>query len=183
MSVRATAAALVFFALGRAARLTSRQHALAALAGLLGIAVNQLLFIHGLSRTTAVNSTVLATTIPVWTLLFSIVSRSEPARPGTVAGIGVAFAGALVVTGAGRLSLGDDVMAGNLLLLCSTSAYAAYLVVGRRLAQEVPPLGVVPWIFLYGALFSWPLAVPSALASHVEWTPRSSSPTLQQPSR
>ena len=42
------------------------------LTSLLGVVLNQLLFVKGLSLTTAINATLLSTTIPVFTLVVSI---------------------------------------------------------------------------------------------------------------
>ena len=47
---------VLFFALGHAVRLTRRQLAGVAVAAVLGITINQLLFIGGLTRTSAVNA-------------------------------------------------------------------------------------------------------------------------------
>ncbi len=171
IGLRATLATVLFFALGHAVRLTGRQHAGVAVAAVLGITINQLLFIGGLTRTSAVNATVLATTIPVWTLFLSLLTRTEAPTAQRILGITVAFGGALWVTGAGALSMGDTFLWGNLMLLVSTLAYAGYLVVARRLSAALPPLSMVPWIFFYGAVFTLPFAGPVAWETHVDWTP------------
>ncbi|MEW5847477.1 MAG: DMT family transporter [Myxococcota bacterium] len=167
IGVRTSLAALVFFLLRpeTKASLDRRTHAGLALAGLLGVTINQLLFIEGLSRSGAVNSTVLATTIPVFTLLFSLVLGTERSTARKGVGMGLAFLGALVVTGVDRLTWGDELVTGNLLLLANSAAYALYLILARRLAARVAPLEMVPWVFFYGALFTLPVAIPSMLAS------------------
>ena len=48
------------------------------LLGLVGIAANQGLFVARLSRTTATSATILVTTVPVFTVLGSVLTRREP---------------------------------------------------------------------------------------------------------
>ncbi|MBI5496651.1 MAG: DMT family transporter [Deltaproteobacteria bacterium] len=171
IGLRAGLATLLFVALGRMARLTVQQHVRVAAAGLLGITVNQLLFIGGLQRTGAVNSTVLATTIPVFTLALALLLRAEQPTRHRVLGMATALGGALFVTGAGRVQLGPDALQGNLMLLASTLSYAGYLVVTRSLSRELSPLALVPWIFFWGALFAAPVTVPSLVGAEIAWTP------------
>src|SRR5688500_8244346 len=68
IGIRTAVATLVFFALRprSGGSLGPRLHLQLALAGLSGVAVNQLLYIEGLRRSSAVNATVLTTTIPVF---------------------------------------------------------------------------------------------------------------------
>ena len=69
---RICGAALVFTLLQRKLRelwqLPKRVLAWLALCSLLGVVINQLLFVKGLSLTTVINATLLSTTIPVFTL-------------------------------------------------------------------------------------------------------------------
>jgi drug/metabolite transporter (DMT)-like permease len=60
----------------------------------LGVSVNQIFFITGLSLSTAINAAILMTTIPVLTLVFAIMAGRESAGPRKIAGCTVALAGA-----------------------------------------------------------------------------------------
>lgn len=165
VGVRATCAAVIFMVVAPKRRLTGRQHLRAMAAGVLGITANQMFFIAGLERTSAVNSAVLITTIPVFTLLVSVATGAERFNMVRAAGVALALCGALFVTGAARAMLGVEHAVGNLLLLCGAASYATYLVVVRPLAETLGAAAVVPWVFFYGALTCLPLAVPSALAA------------------
>ena len=59
--------------LGELRQLPKRIFAWLVLSSLLGVVANQLFFVKGLSLTTAINATLLTTTIPVFTLIVSIV--------------------------------------------------------------------------------------------------------------
>jgi drug/metabolite transporter (DMT)-like permease len=71
---RVAGGALILFAIARVgvrARVRDRRDlGRLALYAILGVAINQLLFIEGLSRTTPINAQVIGTTIPVFTLMF-----------------------------------------------------------------------------------------------------------------
>src|SRR5882724_7409506 len=83
--------------------------------GVLGTASNQLFLVHGLARSTAVNASVLSTTVPELTLLVALVSRLESLRPFRLVGIALALLGAILLVGTGRFSVDDRYAIGNLL--------------------------------------------------------------------
>lgn len=72
--------------------------------GLLGVVLNQSLFLLGLSHTTAINATILVTTIPIFTVLYSVLTGREPPSALKFAGIGVAACGAIYLIGPDRWS-------------------------------------------------------------------------------
>jgi drug/metabolite transporter (DMT)-like permease len=55
-----------------------------AVLGMLGIAANQTLFLYGLQHTTAINATILVTTVPVFTVLGSVLTGRELPAPGDI---------------------------------------------------------------------------------------------------
>ena len=79
---RIVGAAIVFSLLQRKAaelfRLPKRVIAWLLLSSLLGVVINQLIFVKGLSLTTAINATLLTTTVPVFILLVSITDGIRP---------------------------------------------------------------------------------------------------------
>jgi drug/metabolite transporter (DMT)-like permease len=106
--------------------------------GFLGIAANQSLFLFGLKHSTAINATILVTTVPVFTVLGSVLIGREPPSALKFAGIGLAAAGAIWLIGPDRLSFARDVAFGNLLI--TVSAYVmAFAILG------VLPLGLMGW--------------------------------------
>lgn len=135
-----------------------------AVLGLLGIVVNQTLFLMGLARTTAINATILVTTIPIFTVLYSVLSRREPASPLKFAGIAVAGLGALYLIGPDRLSLAPDLAVGNLLIVLAMFCYALYLVHSKALVMRLGPVTVSAYVMLFSALGTLPLGL-SGLAT------------------
>lgn len=125
---------------------------------LLGIVFNQILFLEGLARSTAVNASILVATIPVFTTGIAILLGRESARPVRLGGIGVALVGALVVLDVTRFSLSDQYTFGNLLIVINCLSYSFYLVLSRPLLHRYRSTTVVAWTFLYGALLITPVA-------------------------
>lgn len=136
----------------------------------LGVSLNQLLYITGLNMTTATAAQMLITGGPAVTLLIAIMAGKESATPAKWFGIVLAATGALVLVGVGATG---SSMLGNILILVNMVAYSIYLVSARDLLQTYHPLTVVKWIFIFGvaglmpfgilrAIQEWPLASTDA---------------------
>ncbi len=149
------------------ARLSGREILACAGLSLLGVVLNQALFIEGLARSTPINSAVLGTLIPVYTVLFAVLLKQEKASRTRLLGLAVAMAGALFLIGADRLELGRERMHGNLLLVANCAVYSAYLVLARPLLGRHGALPVIGWVFLFSVPGILPYALPSLRA--VDW--------------
>ncbi len=123
-----------------------------ALLALLGVSVNQIFFIEGLSLSTAINAALLMTTIPVLTLGMAILAGHETATFRKVAGCALAFAGAVLLVGAGRFDWTSGLFTGDLLLLTNAAAYSLYLVLSRDLLKKYSAVTFIQVTFLAGAI-------------------------------
>lgn len=134
---------------------------LLALAGLalVGVTLNQVLFLEGVQRTTAINANILVTTVPVYTLGIALALRRERATVAKVGGIVLAAAGAVWLIGPDRIRLDPSTAFGNALIVLNTSLYASYLVFSKPLLERYQPVTVVTYVFLFGALFIAPVGV------------------------
>ncbi len=144
--------------LGQLFRLPKRVLAWLLLSSLLGVVLNQLLFVKGLSLTTAINAVLLTTTIPVFTLIVSIALGYERASLRHFSGILLAAAGVIYLVDPWRASFTAQTTVGNLLLVANSFCYGAYIAVSRDLFRRYGALNVITWIFLVGALVSLPIA-------------------------
>ena len=139
-----------------------------ALLGALGVLGNQLLFILGLQRTTAINAAILMPSMPVFTVLAAAALGVERIGPRRLAGVVLSVAGALVLAnpvrllagGAGAAGAGGTAALGNALILCNCVCYALFLVIQRPVLQRLPWRTVIAWSFVLGGLpvlaISWP---------------------------
>ena len=152
--------------LGALRRLPWRVLAWVALSSLLGVVLNQLIFVKGLSLTTAINATLLTTTIPVSTLVVSIALGHDRASVRHVLGIALAAAGVVYLVDPWRASFSTQTTMGNVLVIISSFSYGAYIAVSRDLFRRYGALNVITWIFLVGALMTLPFQPLPGLATN-----------------
>ncbi len=155
-------AAILFIAMrvrGRAASgtasapLTRQDLAQLFLYSLLGVSVNQLCFLQGLSRTTATNASIMLVSVPILTLAFAVMLRRERATLTGLLGIAIGLSGALLlIIPRGGVDLSVNAKVGNLFLLAGAASYAMYLVLTRGILRRHQPLRVISWVFLFSAI-------------------------------
>jgi drug/metabolite transporter (DMT)-like permease len=140
----------------------------ARLAGLsvLGISLNQTLFLLGLRWTTPFSVSLLGAAIPIFAAALAVLFGKERLSWRTVIGLALAMLGVLSLVGNGSLDRGAILVALNSL------SYAAYVVLSRDVVLRVGALRTVAWIFTYGALMFAPIGVKPLLEQLPSLTPR-----------
>jgi drug/metabolite transporter (DMT)-like permease len=138
-----------------------------ALLGLAGIAANQTLFLFGLRHTTAVNAAILVTTVPVFTVLGSVLLGREPASPLKFAGIALAGLGAVYLIGPDRISLAPDVALGNALIVAGMICNAAYFIYSRSVFSRYGSVTVSFYVMLFAVLGVLPFGIHDAASVQV----------------
>ena len=119
--------------------------------GLLGIAANQTLFLYGLKHTTAINATILVTTVPVFTVLGSVLIGREPPSPLKFAGIALAAMGAIYLIGPDRISLAPDVALGNALIVLGMVCYATYFLYSKPVLRRYGSITVSFYVMFFAS--------------------------------
>ncbi|HUP88705.1 MAG TPA: DMT family transporter [Longimicrobiales bacterium] len=162
--VRVTVAALVFFIIQRLTireRIRSRVDLLhLAFYSVLGVSLNQLLYVKGLSLTTATAAQMLIAGGPAVTLMLAILIGRERASPTKWIGIVLAASGALLLVSSGG---GEARWLGNTLILINVVAYSMYLVFARDILTRYHPLTVITWIFIFGIVGLLPFGLLPAM--------------------
>jgi drug/metabolite transporter (DMT)-like permease len=138
--------------------------------GLLGVAMNQLLFLGGLSLTTATAASILVTSIPVFTALIAAVLGLERLSRRQRLGLATGLAGALLLVGASVAGLGGPGTSalGNAMVVANAFSFAAYLVASRPLAGRMPAMAMTGWIFAAGTVLILPFGAVPLL--RLDWT-------------
>ena len=139
-------------AMGRRFPRAPRDLALLAVFALFGVAINQVCFVEGLSRTTAIHSAIINTLIPAWTLLFAVVLGRESMTGVKGASLALALAGVLLVIRPERASFDSRTFVGDLLTLTNSVSYSFFLVISKRTMHRVDPLAATALMFVFGAL-------------------------------
>jgi drug/metabolite transporter (DMT)-like permease len=127
----------------------------------MGIIGNQLLYIKGLSLTTVINTTLLNTTIPVFTLFVSILFGYDRLSLRRVTGILLAAAGVIYLVNPLRADLSHQTTVGNLLIVCNSTLYSAYIVASKELFERYGALNVITWLFLLSTILAIPVGIYS----------------------
>ena len=140
-----------------------------ALCGLFGVAINQMLFFEGLNLTTPINAAVIMVINPILVLVFAGIISTERLTFRKWLGIVLGAAGAIMlITNGGKLSISQDHILGNTLVLINATSYAIYLVLVKSLMQKYQPITIISWVFLFGVLVVVPFGWNEFTA--IEWT-------------
>jgi len=153
--------ALILFvvqAIRRRLWLTSRKDYLI-MAGLsvFGVTLNQLLFIGGLSLTKASNTSLLAATIPVFTLLVSVIAGYERLRTGKVLGMMLAIAGVVVLIDPRNASFSSETTLGDVLIVLNSLSYGVYVALSKDVITRNGAFRSMMWIFIFAGIVCVPL--------------------------
>ena len=160
VAFRVGGAALAFLFLqslaGRVKITRRSDYARLALYALLGVVLNQLLFVKGLALTTVINATLLSTTIPVFALLVSIALGYDRLTFKKTLGIALAAAGVIYLVDPLRADFSGQSTLGNLLIILNSISYASYIAISKDLLRRYGALTVITWIFIFGSIFTLP---------------------------
>lgn len=135
--------------------------------GLFGNVVYQMFFIFGADRTRAGNASLLLATTPIMVAVASAAIGHERVRPrvwigvlGTVLGIG------LVVAGGAGVGLGQETLAGDLILIVASVAWSIYTIGSRDMIERNGSIPVTAWTLWSGTVVILLAGVPDLLALH-----------------
>jgi drug/metabolite transporter (DMT)-like permease len=146
---RMALAALVLLPLmakGRWSQLTGLRRALLVRAILAGffLGLHMGTWVTSLYFTSVASSIILVSTQSVFAVLLSHYGIKERASRGVLVAVCVAFVGSIIIGGS-DLRLGRETLVGDGLALAGGFTAALYMIIGRRVRQE---LSVLPYVFL-----------------------------------
>ncbi|MGK5084373.1 DMT family transporter [Bdellovibrionota bacterium FG-1] len=133
---------------------------------LLGIIINQSSFLVGLHHTTATNSAVLNTLIPVFTLLLVTLRGQEPLTLRRGLGFAFALMGVLSIRKFEEISFNNTTWIGDLLTILNCLSYALFLSFSKKFVQTHDRLWTTTWLFIYGSVGLTLLALPDWMSFH-----------------
>jgi drug/metabolite transporter (DMT)-like permease len=139
-----------------------------ALIGILGNAFYQILFIGGLNRTTASNTSFILSISPVIVALLSGVFRIERIHWAAWLGIFISVAGLyLVITGDGGLRLSSENFRGDLMVLGCMLLWSVYTVFSKAFLERLSPLKFAAITVSIGSLAYLPFS--AAAIARIPW--------------
>jgi len=162
-AVRAALAALVilpiYFLRGKRKktfRWTAREVMLLLLLGIFGVALNQLFFVLGLSRTSVAHAAILIGLTPIQVLLLAAFAGQEKLTWRKVTGLAIALAGVAVIQIA-RDSTTAPSLVGDLCIVLSGLAFAVYSVVGKNVTARHDTVTMNTFAYVSGAVALSPI--------------------------
>jgi len=132
------------------------------LAGLFGIAINQLLFFGGLQYTSAIDTATIHVSNPVIVLVLSIIFLKSKFTKTRFIGIVLGAVGALILILYQKgFQINTESLKGNLMILGNTTAYAIFLVMMKPLLKKYDTFTVMFWVYLFASIVILPFGIES----------------------
>ncbi len=134
------------------------------LLAIFGVALNQALFLQGLSRTSPVSATLLVATIPVFTAIIAVLAGRDRMTLRTAVGLGLAVLGVLVLS---HFALPK---AGDLFVLLNAASYAVYVVFSKSSVMKHGTLAVMAWVFGAATILFAPIGALALVRDMPHWS-------------
>lgn len=119
--------------------------------GLLGVGLNQVLFVFGMARTSVAHAALIIGLTPVTVFMLAAAAGQERLSPARLVGMFIALAGVAVLQLSGGPA-GDATFLGDLIVFTGSSAFAAFTVVGKSEAKRVGGITVNTFAYVTSAL-------------------------------
>jgi len=129
-------------------------------AGLFGIVCNQCLFTIGLSQTSPVHASIMTTTMPIITLVFSSIFLKEGITAKNTLGIVLGITGASILILGGAQSGGsarEADLLGDVMVIGAQFSYAFYLTKNKDLIRRYSVVTSMKWMILWASIILSPL--------------------------
>ena len=122
-----------------------------------GVAVNQMLFLKGLSLTTPINASIIMVSNPIIVLLIAAMVLKEKISISKIFGIAIGISGALLLLLFNkRFSFGSETLSGDSMILINSTSWALYLILVKPLMKKYNTFTIVKWVFLFGFIYVLP---------------------------
>jgi drug/metabolite transporter (DMT)-like permease len=129
-----------------------------------GVAFNQIMFVTGLSFTKAVNTSLLAITIPIFALSAGAFLGKERLTLKKVFGIFAAACGVVYLIDPGRASFSSETTIGDLMIVVNSLSYGIFVATAKDTITRNGALKSITWMFIFAALLCVPLGAYSLRA-------------------
>ena len=127
------------------------------LCAITGVAINQLLFLKGLSLTYSIHASLLMLTTPILIVFIAAWILKERLGIIKIAGLLLGIAGAVIlVAGKENAGQGNSILWGDILIIINAVSYTFYFVLVKPLMLKYNPVVIIRWIFTFGLLLILP---------------------------
>ncbi len=138
------------------------------LCALTAIALNQMLFIKGLSFTFPIHASLLTLITPIMITIIAARLLKEKLTNLKIMGLLLGASGAVLLVSTRETSAaGDNILLGDILVILSAVAYTFYFILVKPLMQKYSPIHVMRLIFTLGFFMILPLCTKEF--SNITW--------------
>ena len=137
-----------------------------AVASFLGFFLTQMTFLVGITMATAIDSAILGTLGPVFTMITAYFFVKEPITGKKAGGVAIALAGVLflIFNSVHAGGAASTTPLGLLMLLLNSLTFSMYLGIFRPLVSKYSVITFMKWVFLFSLLMSLPFSVKGLLS-------------------
>ena len=162
------------------------------LLGVLGVALNQLMFNAGIARSTAIHGVLLMATVPAQTLALGVLMGQERLTARKLLSVLLGLCGVALLMRVDALALSgtsgdwlrtrdglpaarfaDSMLAGDLLIFANSACYALFLALGKASTRVMDPLVLSAGVYLPGAALACLIGGPALAAADLPGLPAS----------
>jgi drug/metabolite transporter (DMT)-like permease len=139
------------------------------LCALTGVAINQMLFLKGLTLTSSIHASLLMLTTPLLITVFAWFVLKEAFTVYKIAGLITGIAGAIILISGRESNVhATDHLTGDLLIMVNAISYSIFFILVKPLMTRYTPVEVIRWVFTIGFImilpFGWSQAVATDLS-------------------
>jgi drug/metabolite transporter (DMT)-like permease len=139
------------------------------LCALTGIAINQLLFVKGLTLTSTIHASLLILFTPIAITVMAFFLLKEKLTIFSIAGLVAGIIGALLlVSEKENIRTGTNLILGDVFIILNAISYAFYFVLVRKLMAHYSPIHVLRWVFTFGTIMILPFGWQQFAA--IQWS-------------
>lgn len=134
-----------------------------------GVAINQMLFVKGLSMTLPINAAIMMITSPILVVVLGFILGKEKASWLRIAGILIGFVGAFLFITSGGPAIGKYKADswGDIFILINALSWGTYLIYARPMMARYHTITIMKWTFLFGLIYVFPFGYSEFV--EVEW--------------
>ena len=143
-------------------------------ASFLGLFMTQLSFLFAITKTTAIDASIMSTLSPIMTLLISAVTIKEKVTWSGVAGIALSLVGVMIlIYNCVSIRSGADSTSiwGILGMLVNALCFATYVGVFKPVIRKYSVVTFMKWMFLFSSLMALPFSFGAFKASNLAAVP------------
>ena len=145
-----------------------------ALASFLGLFMTQLSFLFAITKTTAIDASIMSTLSPIMALIISAIVIKERITWSGIAGIALSLVGVMIlIFNCVSIRSGADSTSiwGLLGMVVNTLSFASYVGIFKPLIQKYSVVTFMKWMFLFSSLMALPFSFKAFGASNLAAVP------------